>query len=88
MNRRRQKDGLPRSLGARLSPMITFQQAREAVIVDSAPGGYEDEHDYLVILEEPRMDEVVLVRKSTGAVHLEVYFEVKDRLARMTPVNA
>lgn len=68
--------------------MISFQEAREAVIVASSPNGFEDDKSYNVLLEEPLHDQVVLVDKESGEVSFEVYFNVLERLGKMRPVSA
>ena len=71
--------------------MTTFREARE--VVEERYGrtrslGWEDGDDFLVRLEEDLEDVVVLVRKSNGAAREEVYFDVEEKLNKMTEVRS
>lgn len=71
--------------------MTTFREARE--VVEERYGrtrslGWEDGDDFLVRLEEDLEDVVVLVRKSNGVAREEVYFDVEEKLNKMTEVRS
>ena len=69
--------------------MISFAEARARVPEVSLGEGYEDAEDYVVVLQDPPLDDlVVMVRKADGEVHREGYFGIRERLLKMTPVRA
>ena len=67
--------------------MITFEEARRLVSGKTLPHGWEDDRDFVVLLEEPESDLTTMVNKETGRVHEEVVFEISDRLDGMTFVR-